>query len=188
MPSHRSRNLRSLTEHSARTEPHHPPRQRLIWGQLKRTSCRAALVLSLALAICANGATSTQADVITIGDDYGGVLIPRLANLQALKLRGDTVEIRGDICASACTLYLGLPNACIIPQTKFGFHGPSHYGRPLPQADYERLSQVVAAQYPLVLRDWFMTSGRKTLVRMQFISGQTLIGLGLKQCDPPVNS
>jgi hypothetical protein len=140
------------------------------------------------LAIGANGPTGAQADVFTIGNDYGGVLIPRLAQLQALKIRGDTVEIRGDICASACTLYLGLPNTCIIPQTKFGFHGPSHYGRPLPQADYERLSQVVAAQYPLVLRDWFMTSGRKTLVRMQFISGQTLIGLGLRQCKPPIES
>jgi len=116
--------------------------QRRAWRRLKQLSCSAALPLSLALALCASGPTYARADVVIVGNDYGGVLIPRLANLQAIKLRGATVEIRGDICASACTLYLGLETTCIIPKTKFGFHGPSQHGKPLPQADYERLSQA----------------------------------------------
>lgn len=188
MPLRRSRNLCSFAKHCATPAPSRPLWQRWVCGPLKHASCPLALALSFVLVICASAPTSVHADVVIVGNDYGGVLIPRLANLQAIKMRGATVEIRGDICASACTLYLGLENTCIIPKTKFGFHGPSQHGRPLPQADYERLSQVVAAQYPLVLRNWFMTSGRKTLVRMQFISGQTLIGLGLRQCGPPTNS
>ena len=169
------------------SHPRGGARHALGWMRHGPTPCRptrkgfdlsAALVLSAALAIGAPG--GARADVVIVGNDYGGILVARLASLQALKTRGTTVEIRGDICASACTLYLGLPNTCVLPHTRFGFHGPSHYGKPLPVADFERLSQVVAAQYPLVLRNWFMTSGRKTLVRMQFISGQTLIGLGLR--------
>jgi hypothetical protein len=193
MPSHRVRSLGCFTKEAGITVPRRPlwqqqAWQRRAWRRLKQLSCSAALPLALALALCAGGPTHARADVVIVGNDYGGVLIPRLANLQAIKLRGATVEIRGDICASACTLYLGLETTCILPKTRFGFHGPSQHGKPLPQADYERLSQVVAAQYPLVLRDWFMTSGRETLVRMQFITGQTLIGLGLRQCGPPANS
>ena len=145
-------------------------------------SCIIAGSLSLVFATPLVQASNTTANVVVIGNDYGGVLVQRLANLQALRLRGTTVEIRGDICASACTLYLGLENTCILPQTRFGFHGPSSHGKPLPRADYERLSQVVAAQYPSVLRDWYVTSGRLTLRRMQYISGRTLIDLGLRQC------
>ena len=145
-------------------------------------SCIVAGSLALVVAAPSAQASNTTANVMVVGNDYGGVLVQRLANLQALRLRGTTVEIRGDICASACTLYLGLENTCILPQTRFGFHGPSSHGKPLPRADYERLSQVVAAQYPSVLRDWYVTSGRLTLRRMQYISGRTLIDLGLRQC------
>lgn len=185
MSKQRSRSLRCSAKPNATDTPHHMLWRRQVWRLLQHVSRPVVLTLSLALAIGAGGSSGARADVVIVGNDYGGVLIPRLANLQAIKMRGATVEIRGDVCASACTLYLGLERTCILPKTKFGFHGPSHRGKPLPQADYERLSQVVAAQYPLVLRNWFMTSGRKTLVRMQFISGQTLIGLGLRQCGPP---
>lgn len=188
MPSHCVRSPGCFTKLAGIAAPRRALWQRQAWRRLKQLSYSAALPLALALTLCASGPTSARADVVIVGNDYGGVLIPRLANLQAIKLRGATVEIRGDICASACTLYLGLETTCILPKTRFGFHGPSQHGKPLPQADYERLSQVVAAQYPLVLRDWFMTSGRKTLVRMQFITGQTLIGLGLRQCGPPASS
>jgi hypothetical protein len=102
-------------------------------GLLYKTSwnnAAAALPLLLALALCASGPTYARADVVIVGNDYGSVLIPRLANLQAIKLRGATVEISGDICVSACTLYLGLGTTCIIPKTKFGFHGPSQHGKP----------------------------------------------------------
>lgn len=184
MPSLRSRKPRSVSKQTSDAALHHSHWQGLVCGSLHLTIWRAVTAVLLALAI----ATSPRADVVVVGNDYGGVLISRLASLQALKMNDTTVEIRGDICASACTLYLGLKKACILPRTKFGFHGPSHNGEPLPQADYERLSQVVAAQYPLVLRDWFMTSGRKTLVRMQYISGQTLIDLGLTQCGPSAGS
>ena len=153
-----------------------------------RLLCHVALALALVTSPTDSGAANMRPNVMVVGNDLGGVLTARLAQLQSLKLRDTTVEIRGDICASACTLYLGLPRACVLPGTMFGFHGPSHYGRPLAREDYERLSQVVAAQYPLFLRDWYMTAGRKTLVKMTYITGQTLIDFGLRQCAPAARS
>ncbi len=144
--------------------------------------------LALTLLLMTHGASGARADVVIVGDDYGGVISARLEMLNTIRARGAQVEIRGKICASSCTLYLGLVETCILPQTQFGFHGPSNYGRPLPVADYERWSRIVAAQYPAVLRDWYMTTGRKTLVRMQIITGQTLIGLGLRQCGAVAGS
>lgn len=156
-----------------------------ILGKIKTLSRHIVFAMGLLAAVSAPQgaqAANTSQQVMVVGNDWGGPLRDRMVSLQALKQQGTRVEIRGNICASSCTMYLGLPNACVMPNTRFGFHGPSNRGRPLPQADYERWSMVVAAQYPLVLRDWFMTDARKNLVKMQFISGQTLIGLGLKQC------
>ena len=54
--------------------------------------------------------------------DGGGQLISAEADRADLLRWGKQVEIR-DYCASACVIFTTLPNACIGPASKIGFHG-----------------------------------------------------------------
>ncbi|WP_126623207.1 hypothetical protein [Oceaniglobus ichthyenteri] len=99
--------------------------------------------------------------------------------IRALQQR---VEIRGPMCLSSCTMYLGAGNVCIDPRVTFGFHGPSSYGQPLTRADFEYWSNVIASHYPAALRDWFMTTARHRITGYHRISGVQLIRMGFARC------
>ncbi len=57
-----------------------------------------------------------------IWNDGGGQLISAQADRARLLAWGKPVEIRGS-CASACVIFTTLPNACIGPNARIGFHG-----------------------------------------------------------------
>lgn len=116
--------------------------------------------------------------VLEIRNDRGGKLRPQLSRLETLRLSGQPVRISGDICYSTCTMYLGLPQTCVMPTTTFGFHGPSQYGRPLDQATFEQASRLIMAQYPPVLQDWYMAYGRHELRGLLKVTGAHLIRIG----------
>mgnify|MGYP003634087774 FL=1 len=63
-------------------------------------------------------------DVIpyVIRDDGGGQLISAEADRARLVAWGGLVEIRG-YCASACVIFTTMPNACVGPKARIGFHG-----------------------------------------------------------------
>lgn len=54
--------------------------------------------------------------------DGGGQLISAEADRARLIAWGRRVEIRGS-CASACVIFTTMPNACVGPKAKIGFHG-----------------------------------------------------------------
>jgi len=145
----------------------------------------------MAVAACLSTAAPGQADgatraILVIGNDNGGVVRKRAEEIRVIASRGTRVEIRGSYCNSTCTMYLGAPDVCVSARTTFGFHGPSHHGASLSPRDYEYWSRVIAAHYPRVLRDWYMTKGRKTINDYYQISGAELIRLGVPQCgDTP---
>lgn len=142
--------------------------------------CAGAAGLSL-LAGLAQPAVAQGYGVMVVRADRGGLLGQRSAEIRQLQASGQRVELRGT-CYSACTMYLGLPNVCIDPAADFGFHGPSAHGAPLPPAQFEHWSQVMAAGYRGGLRDWYMQTARYTISGFFRLSGAELIRMGYPRC------
>jgi hypothetical protein len=139
-----------------------------------------ALVLAIVLTGTA-GSTRAQ-DRIAVHNDRGGLLRDRLEEIERLRANGQAVAIQGDICFSTCTLFLGLAGTCVSPDTTFGFHGPSSYGRALDPATFRRASELIASHYPPALRTWYLETGRYTLRRVYRISGRHIIDMGVPEC------
>lgn len=141
----------------------------------------ASIALSLSTAT-AQDRVSLRLTPLEIRNDRGGLLTVRLEQLETLKRSQQPVRISGRICYSTCTMFLGLPQTCISPDTTFGFHGPSSYGRSLDQQTFDRASRAIASYYPAPLRDWYMTKGRYELSGFYRIKGANLIALGVRAC------
>ena len=120
--------------------------------------------------------------VVIVQNDFGGRIERRIERVDQLRARGDRVEIRGQFCLSACTLFLGSDDICIEPETIFGFHGPSLWGLPLDQTSFEYWSRVVASYYPAPLRTWYLDVARYRVNGHYRISGRQLIDLGVPRC------
>lgn len=118
---------------------------------------------------------------IVVRNDHGGLIQSRANKIRRIRSIGQRVEIRGT-CLSACTMYLGAGNVCIAPQARFGFHGPSSYGRRLVSTDFEKWSNVLASHYKPELQSWFMSNARYRIKGYYYISGEQLIRMGYRSC------
>ena len=119
---------------------------------------------------------------LVVRNARGGLLRERLREIGQLRKQSRPVEIRGAICFSTCTMFLGLPNTCISPDTTFGFHGPSSYGRPLDPATFNRASKVIATHYPEPLKQWYMDEGRFKIRSISRVKGANIIKMGIPAC------
>ena len=142
----------------------------------------ASFVAIPATSVAAQTNDALQTTPLVTTNDRGGLLRDRLRQLVVLRQQDRTVQIRGRICLSTCTLLISLPNTCVSPSTTFGFHGPSSYGRPLDPETFNRASEIIADHYPPALRNWYMETGRFRINTMYRISGKTLINLGVRAC------
>lgn len=86
-------------------------------------------------------------------------------------------EIRG-YCASACTMRL--LHGCVYPEAILMFHGPDHFGMPLPERDFNYWSVIIATHYPYELAEWFLATGRYTATHF---TGQEVIDMGARECN-----
>ncbi len=122
---------------------------------------------------------------VVIRNDVGGGVMERAKLIQTYQKNGTRIEIRGQFCMSACTMYLRLHDTCVTPNTVFGFHGPSSqvYGIALSSASFDRWSRVMADHYPEPLRSWFLQEGRHRIVGFHQFSGHDLIGFGVPRCQ-----
>lgn len=148
---------------------------------LRKIATVATLGLS-ALLLPLETAKAAQRATYVVGNDRGGYLHDRLIELGNLQRNGTRVQIRGNICYSTCTMFLGLSGTCVNPNTTFGFHGPSKSGRRLAPQKFEYFSQVMANHYPTQLRDWFMREGRHRISGVYKLKGSELIRMGVKSC------
>jgi hypothetical protein len=149
----------------------------------------AAACLLMAPAASAQAQSQTQTWVslqssspLVVGNDRGGRLRVRLTQLGELRKSRRPVKITGAICYSTCTMFLGLPQTCISPNTTFGFHGPSSYGRALDPTTFNRASRVIASYYPQALRTWFMETGRYKINSVYKVKGREIIKMGIRAC------
>lgn len=124
---------------------------------------------------------------LVVKNDIGGPLRARVSAFAQLQVTSRPVRIIGHICYSTCTLYVGLPETCISPETVFGFHGPSSFGKPLDPDSFERASRLIAAHYPEPLRTWYLKTARHEISGLFKVKGSVLINLGIAQCQSPAN-
>ncbi|MEL6957814.1 MAG: hypothetical protein AAGL89_02540 [Pseudomonadota bacterium] len=149
---------------------------------------RTAVIIAIALSGSAAAQTtevvfqSAPIEPLIINNDRGGLLRVRIAEIAALRDEDRPVEIRGRVCYSTCTLFLGLPNTCVLPTTTFGFHGPSNYGFPLDADTFNTASRIIATHYPPALRQWYLETGRYRINGLYRISGENIISLGVRAC------
>jgi hypothetical protein len=118
-----------------------------------------------------------------IRNDNGGNVEARVHQIAVLRQAGTRVEIRGR-CASACTMLIGLPKACVARTARLEFHGPSsqYYGVSLSPHQFEYWSGVMAGYYPPRMRAWFMSTARQTTMGVITISGAQAARLGARAC------
>ncbi|WP_338549493.1 hypothetical protein [Roseovarius phycicola] len=140
-----------------------------------------SLVLGL-VPLSGHTALAQDAETLIVRNDRGGELAKRLRQIRELRQSGRPVEIRGGVCFSTCTMFLGLPQTCISSRTVFGFHGPSSYGRPLAPKVFEEASHVIADHYPPALKRWYLETGRYRIRTLHRIRGARLIDLGVRGC------
>lgn len=81
-------------------------------------------------------------------------------------------------CASACTMRM--KNGCITESAILMFHGPSYWGLPLSERDFNYWSEIISSHYPPELRDWYMSTGRYTTTEMNY---EELLSYGVRSCN-----
>lgn len=142
----------------------------------------AILAALIGLTCAASAAVAQTRAVLVVGNDRGGLVGARAQEIESLRALGHRVEIRGDICYSACTMYLGAGDVCVSPDTTFGFHGPSRNGQALPPDQFDHWSRVMARFYNAPLQSWFMNEGRYEQADVYRFSGAQLIEMGYPRC------
>jgi hypothetical protein len=131
------------------------------------------------VALLAGAARTIAAEIVEA--DYGGPLAAYREEARRLDATGEELAIRG-LCASACTIFLGLRKVCVAPDSVFWFHAARlpESGAPDLVATLEMLSY-----YPAALRDWAIRT--KALERVDFdaahaLTGEELIRMGARRC------
>ncbi|WP_420567095.1 hypothetical protein [Thalassovita sp.] len=150
---------------------------------------RAGLCLSVTLALLSASsgpdryqARAAQPKDYVVMNDRGGLVSARLTEIAELTAKGTRIQIRGRVCLSSCTMFLGAKNICVDPQTRFGFHAPTDHGRPLSPKAFEYWSHVIAAHYPRYLANWYLKTGRHLHKGYYYLTGAQLIEMGFVGC------
>lgn len=158
----------------------------------ERRALRPALPIMAALATAFLFAASTAEALtprspkigatIVIKNDYGGSVRKRYEEIQVINQKRQKVEIRGHVCISSCTMYLGAKNVCVSPKTTFGFHGPYRFGARLTSAEFDQWSNVISSHYPSSVRSWYMQKARHQTSSITRVKGSELIRMGVSRC------
>jgi hypothetical protein len=115
------------------------------------------------------------------GYDTGGNIRAYAADVSRLNRTGAKKVISG-VCASACTMYLGVKNVCIEPDAEVWFHAahlPVEH-RPDPLGSLQMLSY-----YPKKVRAWAIQVGALEKTEWDganVLTGRQLIGMGVARC------
>lgn len=116
----------------------------------------------------------------TIRHDMGGPIDDRKEDMRDM----DGVRIAGD-CYSACTLYLGLPETCVTPDARLGFHSPflrvAGLDVPMPRDQWEAVTQDMASHYPPAIAEWFLRNARYHTEPV-ILTGRQAIEMGARPC------
>lgn len=90
--------------------------------RLRAAAALAALLIALG-PVAGQAEIRVGPQVIDIINDSGGNVLQMAQRRADLAKSGKRVRIRG-YCRSACTMLITLPNACLGPGARVGFHAP----------------------------------------------------------------
>ncbi len=132
-----------------------------------------AAAFFLAIAPCrAPANTPVPPDTIDIWNHKGGNVLEMVQRRNVLQRSGKIVRIRG-YCRSACTMLITMPNACLAPNARVGFHAPRLPGTSIipPLVD-----QIMGSTYRNGIRErWY--AGWNRSIGMQIISAKEYVRL-----------
>lgn len=117
------------------------------------------------------------------GGDLGGKLERYVEDVERFNREGRLKRIAG-VCASACTIYLGVKNVCVDPSAELWFHAAS---RPRDNLPDPAGSLRMLAYYPPPIRRWAMSSGaleQTTWSVRHMLTSVELIRMGMRPCPP----
>ncbi len=154
----------------------------LAFVRKKRGLAAAALTASLAC-----GSASPAAALSGFGPnsarrsalhpfDGGGSVVDYYGRAHALNRISRRTVIAG-VCASACTMKLGIRNACIEPDAMLLFHQASYNG-----FRSELGTRVMLYAYPQLIRHWVLQSGALNSSSFVSLSGRQAIAMGIRSC------
>jgi hypothetical protein len=138
-------------------------------------------VIVVALALCG------PAHAVTITNDPGGILLDYAKRWQTYYQAQEEVRIMG-YCASACTLFLTLPNVCIGRNVQFAFHAP--YIDQGDNTDVDFQTEYAKAwtmnRYPGWVQNFIMAAGG--LSKRTLHMGYAIAGKHMRTCGKPLPS
>ncbi|MGN7868248.1 hypothetical protein PARHAE_01669 [Paracoccus haematequi] len=132
----------------------------------------------LAAALLAALPFASQAEIvdrgrfIDVNDHRGGNVIQTVQLRERLARSGKTVRIRG-YCRSACTILTTMPNACLFPDARIGFHAPR-----IPNTQFipPLVDEIMGNFYRGGIRDrWF--GGWNRSMKMTVLSARDYVRL-----------
>jgi hypothetical protein len=162
-----------------------------VLSRAKFAGAALAAVMASALMITSPAAArdnTAELSPYIIGDDIGGSLNNRILEINEMRASGRPVEIRGLVCISSCTMFLGVNDACVWPGTRFGFHGPSNKGKALNGNLQSYWINTMASFYQEPLKEWFLEKGSHKIKGVYWFTGAELIKKGVtrKCADRPI--
>jgi hypothetical protein len=135
-----------------------------------RTRVMGYLILATTLSLTACAAPAQ--DVVVIRYNEGGDMIDFINERSRMQGSGKTYRIDG-FCASACAMFLSLPNVCVTPRSKLGFHRGDGL--------WEVFRDAYIVHLPPAMRGWYVANAETT--RTVFITGSQAIALGANACN-----
>jgi hypothetical protein len=113
--------------------------------------------------------------------DTGGNIRAYAAEVSRLN-RSQSVKVISGVCASACTMYLGVKKVCVEPDAEIWFHAAQLPGdnRPDPLGSLKMLSY-----YPRKVRTWAIQTGALEKTEWDganVLTGRQLINMGVARC------
>lgn len=127
------------------------------------------MIRALAAAVLA-ASLASPIEAKVIRDDPGGIIQVYLMETGRLRDSGERVVIKGR-CASACTLHLSLPGACVTAGARLGFHR----ARSESPTAAEFYTQLMLKSYPRKVREWVVRSGAMNGDRVKWLQGSELL-------------
>lgn len=137
------------------------------------------LVAAFCAAMLPHGAAA-DSRYIDVSNHPGGNVLEMVRYREQLARSGKIVRIRG-YCRSACTILTTLPNACLGPRSRIGFHAPRLPGTTIipPYVD-----EIMGSYYRNGIRSrWF--GGWNRSIKMNVIDARDYVRLDpqTKICD-----
>ena len=110
--------------------------------------------------------------------DGGGRIGDYLDVVAALNASDAPLEIEG-VCASACTMKLGVKRVCIHANAQLWFHSARS---PITGNADPLANAIMMQEYPPGIRAWVERSGALQTLNLKLMSGAEAIGLGVRDC------